>query len=76
MESNELDHSQIIAVEKFAKDLRECFVNYKNDNPDSLSDIMIEYTIQTLDLHLELAKIKFKRWSNNMGLAMAEGVRR
>lgn len=63
--NNELSHSQIIAIEEFAKDLQENFANYRKNHPDNLSDIVLEYVNKVIDIHIELAKIKFERFALN-----------
>ena len=56
---------QILAIEEFHKDLKECYAN-KLKGADEFTRILMNYAIQVLDIHLSLAQIKFDRYSNNM----------
>lgn len=69
---NEYSHEQIIAIEEFAEGLRECFQNYLNNHQDNISKIFMDYVLQTLVIHLQLARIKFDRYSNNFAKANAQ----
>jgi len=63
--NEELSHQEFIAIEEFAKDLKECFSNKLKDG-DEFTRILMNYAIQIIDIHLSLAQIKFERWANNM----------
>lgn len=69
---NEYTHEQIIAVEEFAKGLRECFSN-KSDSANPLSKAVMWYVLQTLDIHVSLAQLKFERYVNNHQTAVMHG---
>lgn len=63
---DELSHQEIIAIEKFVEDLKGCYQKYLNMHQDEITKIFMNYVLQTLDIHLQLAQIKFERWANNM----------
>lgn len=63
---NELSHQEITAIEKFVEDLKRCYKNYLTNHQDEITKIFMNYVLQTLDIHLQLAQIKFERWANNM----------
>ena len=65
---NELDHDQLIAIEEFARGLRECFSNKLNTTKDEMVKITLSYAQQVLDIHLSLAQIKFDRYATNMAV--------
>ena len=62
---NELDSNQILAIEEFATGLKECFIQYKNNHHDAFSDIVLNYVISIINLHLQLAELKFERYDFN-----------
>ncbi len=65
----ELDSSQLLAVEEFARGLRECFTNKLTSDKDEFNRIFMIYVLQVLDIHLSLAQIKFNRYGNNFAKA-------
>ena len=67
---NELDNNQILAIEEFAKGLQECFTNKKNaPADDKLMSIAMDYVLKVIDIHLQLAQLKFNRYAFNMEVA-------
>ena len=58
----ELDPHQYQAIEEFAQNLTECFISYKNNHPDTFSDIVLNYVINVIQIHLELADLKLRRY--------------
>lgn len=76
----DLSHDQFIAIEQFVKDLRVCYENYKKLNSiipfgGELVNITMDYAIQTLDSHRDLAGLKCEKWSNQMAEALDKGVK-
>ena len=64
---NELSPEQYQAVEDFAKGLQECFTNKKNaPASDKLISIVMKYVLEVIDIHLQLAHLKFDRYAMQM----------
>jgi len=61
---NELSPAEYQAIEDFAKGLTECFISYKNNHHDEFSDIVLNYVIGIIDIHLQLAELELKRYLN------------
>ena len=66
MNENELAPEQYQAIEKFASELKTCFFSYKNTHPDAFSDIVLNYVMQVIDIHVSLAELKTDRYLCNM----------
>ena len=76
--SNELSHQEYIAIEKALTDLRTCYEARlrEYENKDNLIDKAVtstlHYAIDIINIHLQLAELKFEKWSNNMAEAYKE----
>ena len=70
--NNELSHDQITAIEDFARGLSESFASYRKNHSDKLSDIVLEYVNKIIEIHLDLARIKFDRGVLAMAKAYGE----
>ena len=62
---NELSPEQYQAVKEFSDGLTEVFTNYKNNHPDKFADLVINYVIAIIDIHLKLAELDEERYINN-----------
>ena len=67
--SNELSHQEYIATEKALIDLRTCYEARLKDY-DTKYDLIAEavkatlhYAINTLNIHLQFAELKFERYA-------------
>lgn len=58
----ELSPDQLKAVEDFAEGLKDSFRSYRKNHPDNLSDIILDYVFQVIDIHLDLERLKFDRF--------------
>ena len=72
MDKQELTPEQFTAIKQFASDLTTCFLNYQNTHHDSFSDIVLNYAIQVIDIHLSLAELKTDRHLRNMEKAVSK----
>lgn len=67
---NEYSHEQILAVEAFAKGLKDCYESRLKDTKPGFTEgvekLLLDYCLKVLTIHLELARIKFERFANNM----------
>ena len=70
--NNELSHDQITAIKDFARGLQESFASYRKNHSDKLSDIVLEYVNKIIEIHLDLARIKFDRGVLTMAKAYGE----
>ena len=70
MNKNELTPEQYQAIEKFAKGLKEVFANYKTHHHDAFSDIVLDYVLKIIDIHLQLAELDEERYMNEMEKAV------
>lgn len=67
-----MDSNTILELEKFANGLEECFSNMQKDHigkKDTLDQMIVKtlkYAIDTVDIHLNLARIEFEREANQM----------
>ena len=62
-----LSPEQFTAIEEFTEDLRLCFENHRRINNKlalggELIDITMDYVLQTLDIHKDLAELKADRY--------------
>ena len=82
MSEQELDHLSYCAVEKALTDLRTCYearlreYEKKSNLIDQAIVTTLRYVIDTLDLHLELAKLKFELWDRNIAKTYETQLRR
>lgn len=60
--NNELSPEEYQAVKNFAGGLKEVFVSYKNNHPDALTDILLNFVIKTIDIHLQLKELEVERY--------------
>ena len=63
---NEISPEEFNAIKHFSDGLKECFLHYKHNHPDSFSDIVLNYVIQIIDIHLQLAELEVGMYLNNM----------
>ncbi len=68
MEYKELSPAEFIAIKDFAEGLKEVFVNFKKNSPDRIGDVMLDYAIKIIDLHLQLKELEVGRYLNNLEL--------
>ena len=57
-----LSPEQYQAVKEFAQGLKECFIHYKNNHHDKFSDIVLEYAINIINIHLDLAELGVEKY--------------
>ena len=67
---NELSPDQYQAIKEFAKELTECFLNYKRTHDEEFSNIVLNYAINIIDIHLKLAELEVARYLNNLEKAV------
>ena len=72
MNKNELTPEQYQAIEKFSKGLKEVFTNYKAHHHDKFSDIVLDYVMKIIDIHLQLAELDVARYLDDMEKAMSK----
>jgi hypothetical protein len=71
---NTLSNETFCEIEKFAKELQECFKNYRKNHSDRFSDIVLDYVNKIINIHLDLTRLKFERGCNEMARAYKEEV--
>lgn len=67
---NRLTPQEYQAVQNYANGLIETFTNYKKHNPDRLSDIVIDYVIKIIDIHLQLKELNVERYLTNLKISL------
>ena len=77
MNINELTPEQFNSIKDFAEDLRVCFENHRRINDKlaiggELIDITMDYVLQTLNIHKDLAELKVNRYLCNMEKAVGK----
>ena len=70
---NELSPKEYQAIKDFASELTTCFLSYKNTHNDTFSDIVLDYALQTIDIHLKLAELELQRYLNKFEEAQNKG---
>ena len=61
----ELTNDEFVALEKFAKGLKECFENKKRSFPEPIAQEILDYVIKVIDIHLDLKKLEFDNYVLN-----------
>ena len=67
-----MTYLELLKIEKFTNGLTECFENMQKDHIgkiDSIDQMIVKtlkYAIDTIDIHLNLARIEFERDANQM----------
>ena len=62
----ELSPQEYEAMKEFANGLKECFIHYKKLHPDTFSDIVLNYVMNIINIHLDLANLEVGMYLNNM----------
>ena len=62
----EISPQEYQAIEEFADGLTTCFIHYKNTHNEEFSNIVLNYVIQIIDIHLQLADLEVGMYLNNM----------
>jgi len=70
---NTLNNEAFCEIEKFARELQICFRNYRKNHPDNFSDIVLDYVNKIIDIHVDLARLKFEQGCEEMARAYGEG---
>ena len=75
--NDQISPEQFTAIKEFVEGLRGCFENYQRAN--SLLDIgsgfintTMDYVLQTLNIHKDLAELKVDRYLMNMEKAVGK----
>jgi len=67
-----MTHEQIIAVEAFAKGLKDCYnsrkKSCKDNSVDKVALLTLTYATDIIDLHLQLAELKFDELAQDMAV--------
>ena len=66
----EISPEQFTAIKEFASELTTCFLNYQNTHHDAFSDIVLNYAIQVINIHVSLAEIAADRYLMEMKKAI------
>ena len=66
----EISPQEYQAIEEFADGLKTCFLHYKRTHDEEFSNIVLNYALEIIDIHLQLAELKVKRYLNNFEKAM------
>ena len=64
--TNELAPSEFEAIKTFANGLKECFLHYKKTHNEEFSNIVLEYVVNIINIHLDLTELKVGCYLNNM----------
>ena len=63
---NELSPAQYQAIKDFASGLTTCFLHYKNTHNEEFSNIVLNYAINIIDIHLQLAELEVEKCLMNL----------
>ena len=75
--NDQISPEQFTAIKDFTEDLRVCFENHRRINDKlaiggGLIDITMDYVLQTLNIHKDLAELKVDRYLMNMEKAVSK----
>ena len=75
MPNQTLTPEEFNVVQDFAEGLKEVFENYAKNYPDNITKIFMNYILDIISLHLQLAELKVERFINRMAEHYKEGVK-
>lgn len=73
-----MDSDKYLAIEKFANGLRECYQNRLKDHTskdnaaDRIMVVALNYALDVLGIHLDLARLEFESWANDQAKHFGE----
>lgn len=67
--NDQISPEQYQSIKEFASDLTTCFLAYQNTHHDAFSDIVLNYAIQVINIHVSLAELAVDRYLNNLEVA-------
>lgn len=72
--NDQISPEQYQSIKEFASELTTCFLAYQNTHHDAFSDIVLNYAMQVIDIHLNLANLQVDTYLCNLEKAMNKNV--
>ena len=70
--NDQISPEQYQSIKEFASDLTTCFLAYQNNHHEAISNIILDYVIQVIAIHLSLAELAVDRYLMEMEEANAK----